>query len=55
MKEIITKISTINCYSLPKTDNPKHSKHFIRFVHSQSFDILALQETHAACYINENK
>ncbi|KAG2213760.1 hypothetical protein INT45_001415 [Circinella minor] len=39
---------TLNCRGLPKTAEPQRSKHFIRFLRSQSLDILTLQETHAA-------
>ncbi|KAG2217910.1 hypothetical protein INT45_008660 [Circinella minor] len=46
--DINIRIGTLNCRGLPKTDAPQRSKHFIHFLKSQSFDILTLQETHAA-------
>ncbi|KAI9495530.1 hypothetical protein BDB00DRAFT_759944, partial [Zychaea mexicana] len=48
MKDINIRIGTLNCRGLPKTEEPERSKQFIRFLRSQSLDILALQETHAA-------
>ena len=48
MKNINIRIGTLNCRGLPKTEEPERSKHFIRFLRSQSLDILTLQETHAA-------
>lgn len=41
------KIGTLNCRGLRKTADPTVSSQFIRYLNKQSFDILALQETHA--------
>ncbi|KAI9329043.1 hypothetical protein BD770DRAFT_298610, partial [Pilaira anomala] len=40
-------IGTLNCRGLRKTADPTVSSQFIRYLSKQSFDILALQETHA--------
>ena len=41
------KMGTLNCRSLAKTANPQIRSSFIRHLRSLSFDLLALQETHA--------
>ena len=46
MKNVNLRIGTLNCHGLPETEEPKRSKNFIRFLRSQSLDILTLQETH---------
>ncbi|KAI9024503.1 hypothetical protein CLU79DRAFT_679028, partial [Phycomyces nitens] len=40
-------IATINCWGLTKTSDPQHCNHFIRHLHSQNIQILAIQESHA--------
>ncbi|CAO3694765.1 unnamed protein product [Rhizopus stolonifer] len=40
-------ISTVNCRGLRKTSNLSVRNSFIRYLRSRSFDLLALQETHA--------
>ncbi|KAG2192693.1 hypothetical protein INT47_013195 [Mucor saturninus] len=44
----ILKIGTLNCRGLRKTAEPATSNQFIRYLRTQSFDLLALQETHAS-------
>ncbi|KAG0926354.1 hypothetical protein G6F62_012244 [Rhizopus arrhizus] len=41
------KLCSLNCRSLTKPSQPETSQSFIRFLRSQSLDILSLQETHA--------
>lgn len=40
--------ATINCRGLWKSGDPSARKHFIRYLRTQSLDILALQEMHAS-------
>ncbi|KAG2228473.1 hypothetical protein INT48_003130, partial [Thamnidium elegans] len=42
------KLGTLNCRGLRKTADPSVSNNFIRYLRTLSFDILALQETHAS-------
>lgn len=41
-------IGSLNCRGLTKTADPSIRSNFIRYLRSRSFDLLALQETHAA-------
>ncbi|KAG1469191.1 hypothetical protein G6F56_003395 [Rhizopus delemar] len=40
-------IGSLNCRSLSKISSPQSRQSFIRYLRSQSYDILTLQETHA--------
>lgn len=41
-------IGTLNCRGLTKSTDPSIRSNFIRYMRTRSFDLLALQETHAA-------
>ncbi|KAG0867260.1 hypothetical protein G6F15_012447 [Rhizopus arrhizus] len=47
-KNINLRIGSLNCRSLAKPNQPTVSSEFIRFLRSQSFDLVTLQETHAS-------
>jgi exonuclease III len=47
-KNINLRIGSLNCLSLAKPNQPTVSSEFIRFLRSQSFDVVSLQETHAS-------
>ncbi|KAG0870908.1 hypothetical protein G6F15_011532 [Rhizopus arrhizus] len=47
-KQVNINVGSLNCRSLIKTNQPTTSSEFIRFLRSQSLDLLTLQETHAS-------